>query len=244
LQEHEVVREVLGIELVEIPTELLRGIVGAQHGLHPVSGVAGADLAQAQQVGLADLAIPARRATRGWRAADLALRRTGRSGRQMRRRWVHLRGRVRPRTCWTCGQTIRRRRADGEGEQAAEGAEAGVLLRLPVDTAAGVHRAVDDPEHPQTMDRVLGLLGAEPVAWSYGVDCCGGSLTLNRSDVAVHLVDKLVAAAHEAGADAMVTACPMCMANVDGRQLFRGGSPIRANRGPTTSRCRSFISPS
>jgi len=64
------------------------------------------------------------------------------------------------------------------------------------------------------------------VAWSYGVDCCGGSLTLNRSDVTVHLVDKLAAAAHEAGADALVTACPMCMANVDGRQLFRGGSPI------------------
>ena len=84
----------------------------------------------------------------------------------------------------------------------------------------------DDPEHPQAMDRVVGLMGAEPVAWSYGVDCCGGSLTLNRSDVAVHLTDKLVAAAREAGADAMVTACPMCMANVDGRQLFRGGSPI------------------
>ena len=30
-----------------------------------------------------------------------------------------------------------------------------------------------------------------------------------------------------AGADALVTACPMCMANVDGRQLYRGGPPFR-----------------
>ena len=49
---------------------------------------------------------------------------------------------------------------------------------------------------------------------------------MNRSDVVVHLVDKLARAAHEAGAEAMVTACPMCMANVDGRQLYRGGPPL------------------
>ena len=84
----------------------------------------------------------------------------------------------------------------------------------------------DDPEHPQTMDYVLELMGAQPLPWSYGIDCCGGSLTLNRSDVVVHLVDKLARAAHEAGAEAMVTACPMCMANVDGRQLYRGGPPL------------------
>ena len=84
----------------------------------------------------------------------------------------------------------------------------------------------DDPEQPQSMDYVLGLGGAEVVPWSYGVDCCGGSLTLNRSDVVVHLVDRLARAAREAGAEALATACPMCMANVDGRQLYRGGRPL------------------
>jgi heterodisulfide reductase subunit B2 len=84
----------------------------------------------------------------------------------------------------------------------------------------------DDPEHPQSMDYLLQLMGAQPVPWSYGVDCCGGSLTLNRADVVVHLVDILARAAIEAGADALVTACPMCMANVDGRQKYRGELPI------------------
>jgi heterodisulfide reductase subunit B len=84
----------------------------------------------------------------------------------------------------------------------------------------------DDPEHPQSMDYLLQLMGAQPVPWSYGVDCCGGSLTLNRADVVVHLVDILARAAIEAGADALVTACPMCMANVDGRQKYRGELPL------------------
>jgi heterodisulfide reductase subunit B len=96
-----------------------------------------------------------------------------------------------------------------------------LLIRPPQYT-----RRWDDPEQPQSMDYVLKLMGAEPRQWSYGIDCCGGSLTLNRSDVVVHLVDKLIQAAHEAGADALVTACPMCMANVDGRQLYRGGPPL------------------
>jgi heterodisulfide reductase subunit B len=98
----------------------------------------------------------------------------------------------------------------------------GCLLVRPPEVTGGW----DDAEHPRSMDGLLGLLGGEAVPWSYGVDCCGGSLTLNRSDVVVRLVDRLVRAAHEAGAEALVTACPMCMANVDGRQLYRGGRPL------------------
>jgi len=76
----------------------------------------------------------------------------------------------------------------------------------------------DDPEHPVLMDRLLKAVGAEPVAWSYIVDCCGASLSLNRSDVVVLLVNKLVQAAEEAGADCIVTACGMCQINLDTRQ--------------------------
>lgn len=76
----------------------------------------------------------------------------------------------------------------------------------------------DDPEHPVIMDRLLKALGAEPVSWSYIVDCCGASLTLNRSDVVVTLVNGLVQAAEEAGANCIVTACGMCQINLDTRQ--------------------------
>jgi len=76
----------------------------------------------------------------------------------------------------------------------------------------------DDPEHPVIMDGLLRATGAEPVPWSYVVDCCGASLTLNRSDVVAVLVNKLVQSAEEAGANCIVSACGMCQINLDSRQ--------------------------
>lgn len=61
-------------------------------------------------------------------------------------------------------------------------------------------------------------LGARPVAWSHKTECCSGSLTMARPDIAEKLVGDIVAAALRAGATAMVTDCPMCQANVESRQ--------------------------
>ena len=33
-------------------------------------------------------------------------------------------------------------------------------------------------ENPEEMDRLMALLGAEPIPWSYKTDCCGGSLVI------------------------------------------------------------------
>ncbi len=75
----------------------------------------------------------------------------------------------------------------------------------------------DDYENPYMMDKIMGSLGAEYRPWSYKTDCCGGSLTLGKTEVVVHLVDKLMKMAREAGANCLVTACPICMANLDMR---------------------------
>lgn len=79
----------------------------------------------------------------------------------------------------------------------------------------------ENPEHPQLMDRLLQTLGAQPLDWSYATDCCGGSLSLTRRDLAAHLVGQLVARARETGAQAMVTACPLCQVNLEMRQVTR-----------------------
>jgi heterodisulfide reductase subunit B2 len=76
----------------------------------------------------------------------------------------------------------------------------------------------DDPDNPRLMDSLLGTLGAEVKKWSYKTDCCGGSLSLTRTDVVVKLVNRLFDAAEEAGANCIVTACPMCLANLEMRQ--------------------------
>jgi heterodisulfide reductase subunit B len=76
----------------------------------------------------------------------------------------------------------------------------------------------DDPEDPQMMTDVLRTVGAEVMPWSYATDCCGGSLSLSRPDVVFRLVARLVEQAREAGADAIVTACPLCQVNLEMRQ--------------------------
>jgi heterodisulfide reductase subunit B len=74
------------------------------------------------------------------------------------------------------------------------------------------------PEDPLEMDRVLRIMGAEVVNWSYKTDCCGGNLAMTRSDLVRKLSGDLFAAAAEAGAEIVVTDCPMCQANLDTRQ--------------------------
>ena len=75
-----------------------------------------------------------------------------------------------------------------------------------------------NPEDPQAMDRVMKSLGAEVKSWSYKTDCCGGNLVLTRPDIARKLIQKLLDMAEEAGADCIVTGCPMCFSNLDSRQ--------------------------
>jgi heterodisulfide reductase subunit B2 len=76
----------------------------------------------------------------------------------------------------------------------------------------------DDPDNPQVMAALLRATGAEVMPWSHATDCCGASLSLSRSDVVQNLVSRLVERAREAGADALVTACPLCQVNLEMRQ--------------------------
>ena len=84
----------------------------------------------------------------------------------------------------------------------------------------------DDPENPTTMDRLLQALGAEVVDWAGKVDCCGGSLTLTRTEIVENLVQGLADSATQAGAEAIVVACPMCFSNLDSRQTAEQKLPI------------------
>ena len=76
----------------------------------------------------------------------------------------------------------------------------------------------DAPENPQILDDLLKAIGAEPVEHTHKVECCGGSLLLARTDIVVKLVGDICKAATDAGAVGIVTACPLCMANLDTRQ--------------------------
>jgi len=76
-------------------------------------------------------------------------------------------------------------------------------------------------ETPVTLERIMGGIGADPVRWSHRTECCSGSLTMARPDIAEKLVGDIATAARRAGATALVTDCPMCQANMETRQLTR-----------------------
>lgn len=76
----------------------------------------------------------------------------------------------------------------------------------------------DDPENPMALDNLLAAIGAEVLPFALKTDCCGASLGTTRRDVVARLSGRVLAAASAAGADAIVTACPLCQMNLDMRQ--------------------------
>jgi heterodisulfide reductase subunit B len=82
------------------------------------------------------------------------------------------------------------------------------------------YAAFDDPEHPTSMDAVLRAAGAEVLEWDKGARCCGASLSTTRRQAALPRIAEILRAA--AGADAVVTVCPMCQMNLEAFQRQAG----------------------
>ena len=76
----------------------------------------------------------------------------------------------------------------------------------------------DNPEHPETLDRLLEALGATVVDHPLKAACCGGHMPQVSPETAYRLIHELISAAAERGADAVVTLCPMCQLNLDAYQ--------------------------
>jgi len=87
----------------------------------------------------------------------------------------------------------------------------GCLTRLP-----GVK--LDDVENPILMDEIVEVLGGEPLNWSHKTECCGASLSVTRTKIALRLVRGILEAAQERGADCIAVVCPLCQSNLDTRQ--------------------------
>ena len=76
----------------------------------------------------------------------------------------------------------------------------------------------DDPENPTALDDLVSAMGGESLEWPHKVECCGGALSVTRTDVVIKLSDAVLAMARAAGADCVAVACPMCQINLDLRQ--------------------------
>ncbi len=75
-----------------------------------------------------------------------------------------------------------------------------------------------DHEHPNELDRLLKVLGAEVIDFPLKTHCCGGHMTQISPSTAFELIRRLVHSADQYQADLMVTVCPMCQMNLDAYQ--------------------------
>lgn len=73
----------------------------------------------------------------------------------------------------------------------------------------------DDPEYPQSMDRLVEALGAEPVDWAYKTRCCGGAIYMTTESVSFGMSADILAHAKAAGANAVAVGCPFCQLLLD-----------------------------
>ena len=76
----------------------------------------------------------------------------------------------------------------------------------------------DDPESPQSLDRLVVSLGAEAVPYPLKARCCGSSLVIPEERLALGLIRKLLDSALENEAQCLVTCCPLCQLNLDAYQ--------------------------
>jgi len=89
----------------------------------------------------------------------------------------------------------------------------GCLLTRPSQVTNAEH-----PEYPVGMDNLMRALGAESLDWSHKTECCGASLVVTQTPVALRLIEDILENAKKVGAEAIVVACPMCHGNLDTRQ--------------------------
>lgn len=81
--------------------------------------------------------------------------------------------------------------------------------------------AFDDPENPKLMEEFIRALGAEPVLYPMRNECCGGYIRVENPAQAEKNSRAVTESAVGFGADAIITACPLCRYN-----LIKSGSPV------------------
>ncbi|NEQ69123.1 MAG: heterodisulfide reductase [Symploca sp. SIO1B1] len=76
----------------------------------------------------------------------------------------------------------------------------------------------DNPWQPEAMENVFRAVGATPVYYGGRTQCCGWPISSYASEQSFKMAGAHIQEAIEAGADCLVTPCPLCHLNLDSRQ--------------------------
>ena len=80
---------------------------------------------------------------------------------------------------------------------------------------------MDDPENPTIMEDFIRALGADAVVYARRNECCGGYISVESPESAKRNSNAIVENAKAAGAEMIITACPLCKYN-----LVKNGADI------------------
>ena len=80
---------------------------------------------------------------------------------------------------------------------------------------------MDDPENPTIMEDFIKAIGATPVVYAKRNECCGGYIAMESPELAKKNSNAIVENAKAAGAEMIITACPLCKYN-----LIKNGADI------------------
>ena len=74
---------------------------------------------------------------------------------------------------------------------------------------------MDDPENPTIMEDFIKALGADAVVYAKRNECCGGYISVESPESAKRNSNAIIENAKAAGAEMIITACPLCKYNLE-----------------------------
>ena len=74
---------------------------------------------------------------------------------------------------------------------------------------------MDDPENPTIMEDLIRALGAEAVVYARRNECCGAYVSCESPATSKRCASAIVENAKAAGAEMIITACPLCKYNLE-----------------------------
>jgi succinate dehydrogenase / fumarate reductase cytochrome b subunit len=76
----------------------------------------------------------------------------------------------------------------------------------------------EDPDRPWSLERIIEACGGEAIDYPAKIKCCGFPIIAAREETALGELIQPIEQAKEAGADALVTPCPLCHLSLDAWQ--------------------------
>jgi heterodisulfide reductase subunit B len=83
---------------------------------------------------------------------------------------------------------------------------------------AEIYECFDDPENPQSLEKLLEWTGASVQDYRHKLECCGGAILGVEEDIALNMAKHKLDDAKEVNVDALVTICPFCSVMLEDNQ--------------------------